>query len=601
MQTILIKSPKYSFIQFKENWNEEQAMCCNLDEQDVLPILKPDDLAFQFVVELENTTAGWAVVNKIMSEPVSNVELFIEYGEAGESSIIHNLTTEDGGLFTRYRIAGNKILYTWNTPFTGMNEYLECGKCYRLGIKLVTEDETVVLNEITAVSNKIIRSCDNGCYTSVLQYSNEEDYADFYYCDDTSVINRVRLPFYLTKPKTSEDKATYRLSNGAIKQTRSLLTKEYTVVTDLMTEDFHDKIVVALAHDFVKIETEKNEGFFSKKEDYDIEWVEGNCKAPATFKVIESEFILKNNNCADCRVPFSCVPVSFNEPVFANATIGQLYNVIITLNGTLPFSFVNEGIPNWMTATIEGNILTLSGTPTVEASGVEIAFSVENCGGDDNYQHFDTTIDVVECEEVTFLEEPSLPAGYKNVYYSYTIPLGGTSPFVLSNVVKPDWMTISFVGNNVMITGTPTKGDISYIVSFEVSNCADEGSVPYSGSFDVFNSVQPGDVISECNLLMYEPITYGLAGTYTFSGMVISTSQAGPIVVTVHNNQAGSLNGYSMYKQQTINIAPGQTSLDFDIDYDGGGINSDFYLTIIITDAGGSQLCENSGQLYSFT
>lgn len=70
------------------------------------------------------------------------------------------------------------------------------------------------------------------------------------------------------------------------------------------------------------------------------------------------------------------------------------------------------------------------------------------------------------------LTASSLPDATVGTAYSQLIPLSGSAPFTLSEVVCPDWMTVAISGNNVALTGTPS--DISRggsTVSFRVTNC----------------------------------------------------------------------------------------------------------------------------------
>ena len=65
----------------------------------------------------------------------------------------------------------------------------------------------------------------------------------------------------------------------------------------------------------------------------------------------------------------------------------------------------------------------------------------------------------------------TLPDATVGVLYLQNIPITGTaSPFVLSVIVKPSWMTISIVGTSVRFTGTPSAADPSVDISFTVTN-----------------------------------------------------------------------------------------------------------------------------------
>lgn len=82
--------------------------------------------------------------------------------------------------------------------------------------------------------------------------------------------------------------------------------------------------------------------------------------------------------------------------------------------------------------------------------------------------------EVEECVAVQVTGDVTLPDGTVGVAYSEVVTLTGTAPFILSNIVKPAWMTIAVSGSNVNITGTPNAEATGITVSFDVTNCTDE-------------------------------------------------------------------------------------------------------------------------------
>lgn len=56
------------------------------------------------------------------------------------------------------------------------------------------------------------------------------------------------------------------------------------------------------------------------------------------------------------------------------------------------------------------------------------------------------------------------------VAYSKTIPVSGTAPFELSNIVLPSWAQIQPSGNNLIITGTPGAVVDGTPISFTITN-----------------------------------------------------------------------------------------------------------------------------------
>lgn len=146
----------------------------------------------------------------------------------------------------------------------------------------------------------------------------------------------------------------------------------------------------------------------------------------------------------------------------------------------------------------------------------------------------------------------TLPDGLIFQPYSKTIFLTGTQPFVVTNITKPAWMTVTNSTNSITLSGTPTAlGTQS--VSFDVTNCGD--TVSFSDSFEVLtgtanltisNSV-PGSVINTINNLpfvlvsgiVYPPpfdVMTGVHGAFTFPPEVIITLSGFPASMTFFKN-----------------------------------------------------------------
>jgi len=111
--------------------------------------------------------------------------------------------------------------------------------------------------------------------------------------------------------------------------------------------------------------------------------------------------------------------------------------------------------------------------------------------------NIDVIVDAgVGCTDVTIDDAP-LPDAQQDSAYNFSLSLNGTAPFVLANVVKPSWMTISIVAGNVVFGGTPTSGDLGtgITVSFDVTNCT-TGTDSFSDTIDVTECFTCGDSIS---------------------------------------------------------------------------------------------------------
>jgi hypothetical protein len=283
----------------------------------------------------------------------------------------------------------------------------------------------------------------------------------------------------------------------------------------------------------------------------------------------------------------------WSTTVAANQTINFYYREggttgAFTPAGTVTFSgagaivgtpnpFVIGGIPDsWLSAQVK---------------------AVNTCNNIDFFKNFNNP-NATPCLPVGIVGNPNLPDDTVGNAYNYSFNLSGDAPFLLANINKPTWMNIAISGSSVVFSGTPNATGINVPVSFNITNCGGTHSVAFSDTLNVSSAAQPGDITMDCNVGSQDGIPFGVAGTYNFYGMGITVNTPGTVVLTAHNDQAGSLNGYSMYKQQTVNITAGQTFIDFAVDYDGGGVQTIFEMFFSVTDLSGTQLC--SGSFWSF-
>jgi hypothetical protein len=119
-------------------------------------------------------------------------------------------------------------------------------------------------------------------------------------------VNRVRLPFKLTRPQFLEERDVFRKANGVTKVLNVVIRKQYEGETDLWPEKWHERFKIAIAHDNVTIEGEKYIGGVVQDGDYTINWVEflDYPIAKATFKILVTPFDASNSNCGICSDDF---------------------------------------------------------------------------------------------------------------------------------------------------------------------------------------------------------------------------------------------------------------------------------------------------------
>lgn len=115
--------------------------------------------------------------------------------------------------------------------------------------------------------------------------------------------NRIRLPFKLHKPQFVEEAERYRKANGETKTLSVVIRKVYDGVTDELPEKLHERLKIALAHDYVSVEGDKYVGIITQEGDYQIEWSDFLSRpiARASFKANVTPYNATNSNCGTCE------------------------------------------------------------------------------------------------------------------------------------------------------------------------------------------------------------------------------------------------------------------------------------------------------------
>jgi hypothetical protein len=119
------------------------------------------------------------------------------------------------------------------------------------------------------------------------------------------MLNRIRLPFYLSKPQYPAEEELYLKGNGRRVVLKSIVSKVMDGKTDYMPSLIHERLSIALRHDEVNIESDKYTGSVKLSGAYDIEWIDflGDYPvAQATFKAFEEAFVARSNRCDICEV-----------------------------------------------------------------------------------------------------------------------------------------------------------------------------------------------------------------------------------------------------------------------------------------------------------
>jgi hypothetical protein len=478
---VTISSPRLSFIKFGY-----------LAADDPLPVNLQTDVAFQVLL----TASSEAIADNLMTVDKA---LWLYSAEGME---LHNYL-DDTLEFLVYRISATEVLLYWANGLPDLASYINPDTCFRLALYVNYDEDTSYRS-----NTNLLKFVTDASYTSVLEYSCEENSYGFVYCYAT-IPNRVRLPLYLNRPQYNDDETVYVKSDGSFKVTRSVTRKEYEVKTDYFNDQVHEKLKVALSHDAVSITSDVYSGGIRKNGSYEILWDElpgYSGEASAKVKVNSTPYLVRNDNCAVC---------DNYEPPPPATNLGWSFTTNFALTGTL---IITSCATEIVTATDEDSGfegLEIGCTVCAEVAfepgqegvsrlrvikGETDIYNVEEVEGVENSFCF-----VVEAGEyyqiIGILDGPCVPVevglfeplgdATEGEAYIWEIPFTGTAPFTLTDIVKPDWMTIVYVDidNLVRFTGTPDSGDIGtgITVSFTVNNCSDS-TYDFSDTIDVLSA-----------------------------------------------------------------------------------------------------------------
>ena len=189
--------------------------------------------------------------------------------------------------------------------------------------------------------------------------------------------NRIRLPFYLSKPQFPVERNVFRKADGSSKLLSAVIRNTYEGKTDQLPEDWHRKLIVALTHDSVTVEDARLLTDVVIDGDYSIEWQDflQYPVAQSTFTIQTTPFNASNSNCQTCDeisqislVDDTTATVwaegttnEFPDLITANDTICCYpFTIIITTFNTLYFDSVTVAPNGTLTVVVKASVPNLS-------------------------------------------------------------------------------------------------------------------------------------------------------------------------------------------------------------------------------------------------
>lgn len=155
--------------------------------------------------------------------------------------------------------------------------------------------------------------------------------------------NRIRLPFYLSQAQFPVDRNVFRRADGSSKVLSAIVRQTYVGKTDDLPEEWHRKLVIALAHEDITIQDTRLLTDVVLDGDYGIDWKDfmNHPTAQSKFTVQVTPFNATGNNCQSCEEITQLNLVDdTTDAIFAEGTTGQYPNSVLANDDIccLPFT-----------------------------------------------------------------------------------------------------------------------------------------------------------------------------------------------------------------------------------------------------------------------
>lgn len=160
-------SPANSFVQFGVN---DAATSCNYRTIPFcLPVFEENDIAFQFVVEADTIEEADDLCD------LTNDLITLGIGNNCEDGFSLEFSEKPD----RFRLSDFQVLYNWSHGLPGIFEQVSVGDCFRI----LVEGAGDIFSGCSNCLQRILTDC----HTSVIEYSNDDNFAGFNYCNAGAV------------------------------------------------------------------------------------------------------------------------------------------------------------------------------------------------------------------------------------------------------------------------------------------------------------------------------------------------------------------------------------------------------------------------------
>lgn len=165
---ITIISPVNSFVRFNETAPDPLCIWGNINF--CLPVYNQSDIYFQFIL-----TGTDAEMDALCTQSGDEVTLSLVSDCDGVPLITFAAKPE------RFRLSETQVLYNWSHGFPNFTSVIGVGECFKIQIDIDATPYGYPEEQESFCSNCFERIASD-CFTSVVEYGNDEDGFGFKYC-----------------------------------------------------------------------------------------------------------------------------------------------------------------------------------------------------------------------------------------------------------------------------------------------------------------------------------------------------------------------------------------------------------------------------------
>lgn len=164
-----IISPVNSFVRFGETAAPPLCLWGNVNF--CLPVYAVDDWYFQWVIEGTELE-----IDSLCTQTGDEIEVAL-VNECGGASILTFAEKPE-----RFRLSTTQVLYNWQEGFPNFTSVVSVGECFRVQLTF-TATPYGYPEEVETFCSSCFERIGDDCYTSVVEYGNDEDGFGFKYCN----------------------------------------------------------------------------------------------------------------------------------------------------------------------------------------------------------------------------------------------------------------------------------------------------------------------------------------------------------------------------------------------------------------------------------